>query len=253
MADPVLEVQGLSKQYGATTALRDVSLELREREVLALLGDNGAGKSTLIKILSGYYKPDAGTIYLDGEPVELSSVVHARSLGIDTVYQDLALVDELSVFHNVFLNREIVHPIPLLNNRAMRKRAAEAINDIGVDIPSVKAPVARLSGGQRQAIAIARSVHSDARILLLDEPLAAMGVREGALVLDLIRRLREAGEVSIIMILHNYVHVFQACDRVNLLSDGEIVLDKPTAETSVEELTEIVVREFRPARRNAGA
>ena len=249
----VLRVEGVAKRFGPVTALRNVDLRLERGEVLGLLGDNGAGKSTLIKILSGYYKPDAGQIYIDGEPVEISSVVHARSLGIDTVYQDLALVDELSVFHNVFLNREIVHPIPLLNNRAMRKRATEAINDIGVSIPSVKAPVARLSGGQRQAIAIARSVHSDARILLLDEPLAAMGVREGALVLDLIRRLREAGEVSIIMILHNYVHVFQACDRVNLINDGEIVLDKPTAESSVEELTEMVVSEFRPARRNAGA
>ena len=249
----VLRVEGVAKRFGPVTALRNIDLTLQHGEVLGLLGDNGAGKSTLIKILSGYYKPDAGQIFLDGEPVEISSVVHARSLGIDTVYQDLALVDELSVFHNVFLNREIVHPIPLLNNRAMRKHAAEAINDIGVDIPSVKAPVARLSGGQRQAIAIARSVHSDARILLLDEPLAAMGVREGALVLDLIRRLREAGEVSIIMILHNYVHVFQACDRVSLINDGEIVLDKPTAESSVEELTEMVVSEFRPARRNAGA
>jgi ABC-type sugar transport system ATPase subunit len=251
----ILRVEGVAKRFGPVTALRNVNLRLEHGEVLGLLGDNGAGKSTLVKILSGYHKPDAGTIYLDGEPVEIHSVVHARSLGIDTVYQDLALVDELSVFHNVFLNREAVYPLPfrLLNNRVMRRRATEAIADIGVDIPSVKSPVARLSGGQRQAIAIARSVHSDARILLLDEPLAAMGVREGALVLDLIRRLRESGKVSIVMILHNYVHVFQACDRVNLLSDGEIVLDKPTAETSVEELTEIVVREFRPARRNAGA
>jgi simple sugar transport system ATP-binding protein len=249
----ILRVEGVAKRFGPVTALRNIDLTLQRGEVLGLLGDNGAGKSTLIKILSGYHKPDAGTITLDGEPVELHSVVHARSLGIDTVYQDLALVDELSVFHNVFLNRELVHPLPfrLLNNRVMRRRAAEAIADIGVEIPTVNSPVARLSGGQRQAIAIARSVHSDARILLLDEPLAAMGVREGAMVLDLIRRLREGGEVSIIMILHNYVHVFQACDRVNFINDGEIVLDKPTEESSVEELTELVVKEFRNGRRHA--
>ena len=247
----VLRVEGVAKRFGPVTALRNVDLRLEQGEVLGLLGDNGAGKSTLIKILSGYYKPDAGQIFLDGEPVEISSVVHARSLGIDTVYQDLALVDELSVFHNVFLNREVVRPWRLLDNRAMRRRAREAIADIGVEIASVNSPVARLSGGQRQAIAIARSVHSDAKILLLDEPRAAMGVREGAMVLDHIKRLREAGEVSIIMILHNFVHVFQACDRVNLLNDGEIVLDKPTAESSVEELTEMVVREFRNGRRHA--
>jgi len=247
----LLRVEGIAKRFGPVTALRNIDLTLHQGEVLGLLGDNGAGKSTLIKILSGYHKPDTGTIHLDGEPVELSSVVHARSLGIDTVYQDLALVDELSVFHNVFLNREVVRPWRLLDNRAMRRRARAAIEDIGVGIPSVDVPVARLSGGQRQAIAIARSVHSDARILLLDEPLAAMGVREAAMVLDLISRLREDGEVSIIMILHNYVHVFQACDRVNLINDGEIVLDKPTDESSVEELTEFVVKEFRNGRRHA--
>jgi simple sugar transport system ATP-binding protein len=251
MSEEVLRVEHVAKRFGPVTALRDINLHLNRGEVLGLLGDNGAGKSTLIKILCGYHRPDAGTISIDGEPVELTSVVHARSLGIDTVFQDLALVDELSVFHNVFLNREVVRPWPmrLLDNREMRKRAEQYISDIGVNIPSVKTPVARLSGGQRQAIAIARSVHSDARILLLDEPLAAMGVKEGAMILDLIARLRERGEVSIVMILHNYVHVFQACDRVNLLRDGEIVLDKPTAESSVEELTEVVVNEFRAARR----
>jgi simple sugar transport system ATP-binding protein len=249
----VLRVENVSKRFGPVTALRDVNLHLEQGEVLGLLGDNGAGKSTLIKILCGYHKPDAGTIYLNGEPVELHSVIQARKLGIDTVYQDLALINELSIFHNVFLNRELTYPLPfrLLNNREMRRRATEYIADIGVDIPSVKTPVVRLSGGQRQAIAIARSMHSDARILLLDEPLAAMGVREGAIILDLIQRLREAGEVSIIMILHNYVHVFQACDRLNLLRDGEIVLDKPTAQSSVEELTELVVHEYRAGRRAA--
>jgi ABC-type sugar transport system ATPase subunit len=249
----VLRVENVSKRFGPVTALRDVNLHLEQGEVLGLLGDNGAGKSTLIKILCGYHKPDSGSIYINGEPVELSSVIHARKLGIDTVYQDLALINELSVFHNVFLNRELTYPLPfrLLNNREMRRRATEYIDDIGVDIPSVKTPVIRLSGGQRQAIAIARSMHSDARILLLDEPLAAMGVREGAIILDLIQRLRDAGEVSIIMILHNYVHVFQACDRLNLLRDGEIVLDKPTAQSSVEELTELVVHEYRAGRRAA--
>jgi ABC-type sugar transport system ATPase subunit len=247
----VLRVENVSKRFGPVTALRDINLHLEKGEVLGLLGDNGAGKSTLVKILSGYHQPDSGTIYLDGEPVAINSVIQARTAGIDTVYQDLALVNELSVFHNVFLNRELTYPLPfrLLNNREMRRRAAEYIDDIGVDIPSVKTPVVRLSGGQRQAIAIARSMHSDAKILLLDEPLAAMGVREGAMILDLIQRLRDAGEVSIIMILHNYVHVFQACDRLNLLRDGEIVLDKPTAQSSVEELTELVVHEYRAGRK----
>jgi ABC-type sugar transport system ATPase subunit len=242
----VLRCEHIAKRFGPVTALRDVSLHLEKGEVLGLLGDNGAGKSTLIKILCGYYQPDEGRILLDGEEVELHSVRDARSKGIDTVYQDLALINELSVFHNVFLNRELRYPgIKLLNNGEMRRRAERYIADIGVDIPSVKTNVERLSGGQRQAIAIARSLQSDSRVLLLDEPLAAMGVKEGAIILDLIHRLRERGDVSIIMILHNYVHVFQACDRVNLLRDGEIVLDKPTSESSVEELTEVVVREFR--------
>ena len=245
----VLRVEHVSKRFGAVIALEDVSMHLAKGEVLGLLGDNGAGKSTLIKILSGFMRPDAGSVFVDGEETVIRSVDHARSLGIDTVYQDLALVPSLSVAHNMFLKREItsgVGPIRWLNNREMRKRARKYIEDIGIGtLRSVNAEVAMLSGGQRQAIAIARSVHSGATTLLLDEPLAAMGAREGRLILDLIRDLREAGDVSMIVIAHNYVQVFEIADRVNLLRNGTIVFDRPTSETSVDELTEIVAAEYR--------
>jgi len=248
--DDVLRVEHIAKRFGPVTALRDINLHLRKGEVLGLLGDNGSGKSTLIKTICGFQKPDAGRMFLKGEPYEPRSVDHARTLGIDTVYQDLALVDELSVFHNMFLRRERVHrPLPFLANRVMRREARAALDDIGVNIPRLGVPVARLSGGQRQAIAVARTVHSEADILLLDEPLAAMGAKEGALILDLIQRLKEEGQVSIIMVLHNYVHVLASCDRVNLIQNGVIALDKPTSETSVDELTEIVVGEYRRARK----
>ncbi len=176
-------------------------------------------------------------------------MLDARAHGIDTVYQDLALIDQLTVYNNLFLRREVVKkPIPFLSNREMRKRARAALDETGIHIPRLDVPVARLSGGQRQAIAVARTVSGDADVILLDEPLAAMGAKEGALILDLIARLKAEGKVSIIMILHNYVHVFQACDRVSLIQDGVISLDKPTAESSVDELNEIVVEEYRRAR-----
>ena len=247
--DDVLRIEHVAKRFGPITALRDVNLHLRKGEVLGLLGDNGAGKSTLIKIICGFHKPDTGTMWLKGEPYAPKSVDDARKQGIDCVYQDLALVDELSVYHNLFLNRERVHkPVPFLSNVLMRREARKALDQIGINIPSLTAPVARLSGGQRQAIAVARTISSEADIILLDEPLAAMGAKEGAMILDLIARLKEEGRVSIIMILHNYVHVFQACDRVSLIQDGAIALDKPTAETSVEHLNEIVVAQYRRAR-----
>ena len=248
----VLRVEHIAKSFGPITALRDLSLTLRKGEVLGLLGDNGSGKSTLIKIICGFQKQDAGQMFLHGEPFAPKSVDDARAHGIDTVYQDLALVDELSVYHNLFLRRERVHaPIPFLNNALMRRDARKALDDIGINIPRLDVPVARLSGGQRQAIAVARTVSGEADILLLDEPLAAMGAKEGGMILELIQRLKEEGNVSIIMVLHNYVHVLAACDRVNLIQDGTIALDKPTAETSVEELTNIVVEEYRRARQAA--
>jgi simple sugar transport system ATP-binding protein len=247
--DDVLRVEHIAKRFGPVTALRDVNLHLRKGEILGLLGDNGAGKSTLVKIICGFQKPDSGRIFLHGDEVELKSVDDARSRGIETVYQDLALIDELSVFHNMFLRREQVHhPLPLLANHLMRKDTRKALDDIGINIPRIDVPVARLSGGQRQAIAVARTANSNADILLLDEPLAAMGAKEGSMILDLVARLKREGRVSIIMILHNYIHVLEACDRVNMIQDGVIALDKQTSETSVEELTEIVVNEYRRAR-----
>jgi simple sugar transport system ATP-binding protein len=247
--DDVLRVEHISKRFGPVTALRDVNLHLKKGEVLGLLGDNGAGKSTLIKILCGFQKQDGGKMFLHDQPYEPKSVDDARAHGIETVYQDLALIDELSVYHNLFLRKERVHrPLPLLANRQMKREARKALDEIGINIPRIDVAVARLSGGQRQAIAVARTVNSDAGILLLDEPLAAMGAKEGAMILDLVARLKEEGKVSIIMILHNYVHVLEACDRVSMIQDGVIALDKPTAETSVDELTEIVVNEYRRAR-----
>ena len=242
----VLRVEHISKKYGAVTALVDVNMHLQRGEVLGLIGDNGAGKSTLLKILCGFQPQTSGRIFLDGHEVTLKSVDHARSLGIDAVYQDLALVNQLTVYHNMFLNREHVR-WPLLSNRSMRKEAKEHLDDMGVNIPSVDAQVAKLSGGQRQAIAVARSVYSEAKILLLDEPLAAMGVKEGAIILDLVNRLKTQGNVSIIIIAHNYGQVLEVCDRVNLLQGGRITLDKLSRETSAQELTDLVVAEYRKA------
>jgi simple sugar transport system ATP-binding protein len=243
-----IRVENISKSFGVVQALEDVSLHVRRGEVLGLIGDNGAGKSTLVKILTGFHKPDAGKIFVHGEEVQLRSVTHARSLGIDTVFQDLALVPGMTVYHNMFLNREVtrgIGPLRFLSNSVMKKRSRQYLDDIGVRVPSIAAEVARMSGGQRQAIAIARSTHSDAKILLLDEPLAAMGAREGALIIELIEELGKRGDVSMIVIAHNYVHVLEMCDRVNLLWNGRIVLDKNTDETSAEELTKIVAAEYR--------
>jgi simple sugar transport system ATP-binding protein len=245
-ADDILRVEHISKRYGAVTALVDVSLRLQRGEVLALVGDNGAGKSTLLKIICGFQPPTSGRILFNGEEVTFTSVKQARSLGIDIVYQDLALINQLTVYENMFLNREPVR-WPLLRKKLMRKEAQEHLDSMGIKtLKSVDLEVASLSGGQRQAIAVARSVFGDAKVLLLDEPLAAMGVKEGALILDLVRDLKEQG-LSIIIIAHNYGQVFPVVDRVNLLQGGKITFDKYSRDTSVEELTEIVVAEYRKA------
>jgi simple sugar transport system ATP-binding protein len=235
--DDVLRVERVAKRFDEVVALRDVSLHLRRGEALGLVGDNASGKSTLIKIVCGFHRPDAGRVVVQGAPVELESVDHARSLGIDCVYQDLALIDQLSAWENMFLRREAVHrPVPFLARRRMRASARRALEDIGVRVSSVDVPVGYLSGGQRQAVAVARSLRSGAQIMLLDEPLAAMGAKEAAAIVEVIAELRARTSMSMILVAHNYAHVMELCDRVNLIEDGRIALDKPASQSSIEEL-----------------
>jgi simple sugar transport system ATP-binding protein len=250
MSQEVLRTENVSKSFGRVTALRDASIRLMKGEVLGLLGDNGAGKSTLMKILTGFHKPTTGKIYFEGQEVELKSVGHARSLGIEPVYQDLALINEINVYRNMFLQKELMRGgfLQILDDRTMRERAKEQLKEMGVNIPSVDVEISKLSGGQRQAIAVARSVYANAKVLLLDEPTAAMGVRESAMILDVIKRLKEKAEVSVIIVAHNYAHVFDVCDRLNLLQNGRITFDKATKETSIEELLNLVLHEMREAR-----
>ena len=241
-----IRAEGITKRFGPVHALEGVDLRLGHGEVLGLIGDNGAGKSTLIKILTGFLRPDTGTLHLNGEEVALRSVRHARQLGIETVFQDLALVNQLPVYLNMHLNREAVRrPVPFLDKKRMRAQAREHLEDMGVRIPSVDTEVEFLSGGQRQAVAIARAVYSDAKVILLDEPLAAMGAKESAIIIDLLLELRRRGDVSVILIAHNFAQVMEVCDRINLLRHGRIDFDCEVASTSVHDLTELVAADYR--------
>lgn len=243
-----LEARNITKRFGRVQALHGISLNLKPGEMLGILGDNGAGKSTLMKILSGFHAPTSGELLIKGQQVAFESVDHARSHGIECVYQDLALVNTFSVYHNMFLNRELRKPgTPFLDHKAMRERAAAALADIGVNVPSVDEEVGMLSGGQRQAIAIARAVSSNARVLLLDEPLAAMGAREAGMIIALIERLKARGDVSLIMIAHNYAQTLDVADKVMMVQRGTCTFEGRSAETSVMELLDIVKREYRAA------
>jgi simple sugar transport system ATP-binding protein len=244
---PALEVRGVTKGFGALSVLRGVDLTLKQGEVLGLVGDNGAGKSTLVKILSGFQPADGGEILLGGERVSFSSVPNARAHGIETVYQDLALIPQLPVFQNLFLGHELTRfgPLRILDKREMRKLARKYLDDINVHVPSVEAEASDLSGGQRQAIAVARAVRAATRILLLDEPLSAMGARESRLIIDLVKDLATSGRVSIIVIDHNYAHLFELCDRINVMQGGRITIDQQVADTSMEELTELMISSYR--------
>jgi simple sugar transport system ATP-binding protein len=242
-----LEVRGVTKRFGALVVLRGIDLHLRQGEVLGLVGDNGAGKSTLVKILSGFHRQDKGEVTVGGEAVHFSSVADARSHGIETVYQDLALIPQLPVYLNLFLGHELTSggPLRFLDKREMRRQARHYLDEIKVRVPSVDAEAVQLSGGQRQAVAVARAVRAATKILLLDEPLAAMGARESRLIIDLVKDLAASGRVSIIVIDHNYAHLFELCDRINVMQNGCITIDQPVQETSLEELTELMVSSYR--------
>lgn len=222
-----LEVRDIEKSFGAVKALEGVSLGVRAGEVMGLIGDNGAGKSTLINCLAGIITPDAGRILLDGEEVTISSPHEARQLGIETVHQDLALIDTLDVSGNLFLNREILsgpHVLRWMNKRRMHREAREILEGLRINIPSVRNAVEKLSGGQRQAVAVGRSVAWGRRIVLMDEPAAALGVEQARLVLELITTLRDRG-LAVVLISHNIQAVLDVCSRAVVLRHGHAVAD----------------------------
>jgi D-xylose transport system ATP-binding protein len=223
---PVIEVRGVSKRFGPVQALKDVDFEVYPGEVVGLVGDNGAGKSTLIKILAGTYQPDTGRYLFEGREVHVRSPRDATALGIATVYQDLALCDNLDVVANLYLGREDTFgppgPLALLDEIDMEKRASEVLTQLAIKIPSVRTPVAALSGGQRQTVAVARAVMRDAKAVVLDEPTAALGVSQTRQVLDLVKRLRDRG-LGVVLISHNLANVFAVCDRIIVLWLGRRV------------------------------
>jgi ABC-type sugar transport system ATPase subunit len=241
-APPMLAARSVSKAYGGVAAVQDVTLEFPVGSVTAIVGDNGAGKSTLIKLLSGVIHPDSGHIEVDGSAVHFSSPAVARSLGVETVHQDLALADHRDVAENLFMGRELQYrfgPIGLLATRRMRAEAGKAIADLKVRIPSVRQEVRRLSGGQRQAIAIGRAVHWGSRLLIMDEPMAALGLQEAARVQQLIERLRER-RITQIIVSHNLDHVFSLSTRIAVMRLGHLVSVKETAKTNHEEIVHMV-------------
>jgi len=237
----LLSLQQISKSFGGIHALDDVSLDLAKGDILGLVGDNGAGKSTLIKILAGTHDPTSGRILLDGRPTTLSPPAEAQRLGIETVYQDLSLIGTFTAAENFFLGRELALGkgpalFRFMRRRDMLETASRGLEELHIDIPGVRnKPVDRMSGGQRQLVAISRGAFWGRKLLLLDEPTAALGVRESREVLDLIRRLGERG-LTIVMVTHNLEHLWQVCNRVVVMRRGRKAADMTSAETSLEEV-----------------
>jgi D-xylose transport system ATP-binding protein len=236
--EPVLSLRGIHKRFGAVEALSDASLDVHPGEVVALVGDNGAGKSTMIKVIAGVNPADGGEICWDGRPVNITKPSDATSLGIATVYQDLALCDNLDVVANLYLGHEITRRASL-DEIAMERAATNLLETLSVRIPSVRTPVASLSGGQRQSVAIARSLLGEPRVVLLDEPTAALGVAQTAQVLDLIERLRDRGH-GVVLISHNLADVKAVADRVTVLRLGRVVGDFAMQDTTQEQIVQAI-------------
>jgi ABC-type sugar transport system ATPase subunit len=235
-----LQAHGLSKNFGHVRALRDVSLEVNDNEILAIVGDNGAGKSTLTKILSGVHQPDQGEIQINGQPVRISNPRKAQELGIATVFQNLALVDCRDVAANLYLGREPTRWRFLVDRRKMLDDSRQVISRLRVTIPSVTAEAGQLSGGQRQSIAIGRAASQNARVIIMDEPTAALGVKESRKVLDLILQLKASG-TTVVVISHNMRHVFSVADRIMVLRHGQLVGIRRKQETTPDEIVKMIV------------
>ncbi len=236
---PILQLRGIKKRFGAVEALGGIDFEVYPAEVVALVGDNGAGKSTLVKTIAGINIPDSGEILFEGHHVTIHGPRDPVALGIATVYQDLALCDNLDVVANLFLGREELSPLGIIEEEEMEKRAIDVLQTLSVKIPSVRTAIASLSGGQRQSVAVARSVMWKAKVVLLDEPTAALGVAQTKQVLDLIRRLKERG-LGVVVISHNLADVFEVCDRIVVLRLGKRAADFRVADATREQVVSAI-------------
>jgi simple sugar transport system ATP-binding protein len=240
---PLLELRTVSKQYGLNKVLNNVSFHVGRAEIVALLGDNGAGKSTTVKTISGVVQPDSGTLLWNGEPVQLNSHADAAELGIETIYQDSALVDSMTIARNIFMGRELIGPLGLMRMGEMREIASHVLRTIvaieGIDSPDKL--VGSLSGGQKQAVAIARAVHFKRTLLMLDEPTSALAVRATEALFEYLRSLRTQG-LSSVLVTHNLYDAYRICDRFVVMGRGQVVFQATQKDTSVEELTEHVSR-----------
>ncbi|MHB1461939.1 MAG: ATP-binding cassette domain-containing protein [Armatimonadota bacterium] len=239
---PLVELKGLTKRYGAVTALENIDFHIAEGEVVGLLGDNGAGKSTLIKILSGVVEPTEGKFLHEGKEVRIRSRRDSYQIGIETIYQDIALVDQMDIMRNIFLGREETGFLGFMKIKSMREKAMQVLeHTVGISgITSPSQIVKGLSGGQKQAVALARAVHFKNKILLLDEPTSALSVRETEKTLEYILQLKTEG-ISSVLVTHNMYHGYQTCDRFVILSHGRNIGEMRRDETSIEELTKIIV------------